>query len=74
MTLTLPDDPVLSRVSIEDLLLDLACGLYSSGRVSRSVGARIARVSRSVFDDALFDRRIASFTPEMLEEDLRNIE
>lgn len=71
MTLTLPDDPALSRVGTEELRLNLACGLYSAGKISRGVGARIAGVSRMAFDEALSARRIPFYTPEMLEEDLR---
>ena len=71
MTLTFPDDPVLDRVNAEELRLDLACGLYSAAKISRGVGARIAGVSRMAFDQALCARHIPSYTPEMLEEDLR---
>jgi predicted HTH domain antitoxin len=71
MTLTLPDDPALAHVGTEELRLDLACGLYSAGKISRGVGARIAGVSRLAFDEALFARHIPFCTPEMLEEDLR---
>ena len=51
--------------------LGLACGLYASGQVSRNVGARIAGLDRLAFDEALFQRNIASFTPDMLAEDLQ---
>jgi predicted HTH domain antitoxin len=71
MTLTLPDDPALSQVSDGELRLGLACGLYASGRVSRNVAARIAGMERLAFDEALFQRNIASYTPDMLAEDLQ---
>jgi predicted HTH domain antitoxin len=71
MTLTLPDDPALGQVSEGELRLGLACGLYASGQVSRNVGARIAGLDRLAFDEALFQRNIASFTPDMLAEDLQ---
>lgn len=70
MTLTLPDDPALTGFSEPDLHLGLACGLFSGGAVSRGVAARIAGVDRAAFDEALFTRRIASYTDEMLDEDL----
>jgi hypothetical protein len=35
------------------------------------VGARVAGLDRLAFDEALFQRNIASFTPDMLEEDLQ---
>ena len=69
--MTLPDDPALARVRTDELQMDLACGLFSAGRVSRGVAARIAGVSRLAFDETLFARHIPSYTVEMLEEDLR---
>ncbi|NJK93151.1 MAG: hypothetical protein HC904_15830 [Blastochloris sp.] len=69
MTLTLPDDPCLAEFTPEMLRLDLACGLYASGEISRSVAARIAGVDRGIFDQALVQRHIPSYTVEMLEED-----
>jgi predicted HTH domain antitoxin len=74
MTLTLPDDPALDQVSEEELRIDLACGLFSSGRVSRNVASRIAGMDRHAFDEALYERNIATFTPDMLAQDLRTIE
>lgn len=74
MTLTLPDDPALAHVGMEELRLDLACGLYSAGKISRGVGARIAGTSRLAFDEALSARHIPFYTSEMLDEDLRMAE
>ena len=73
MILTLPDDLALGQVSEGELRLGLACGLYASGQVSRNVAARIAGLARSAFDEALFQRNIASYTPDMLAEDLQAI-
>ncbi len=73
MTLTLPDDPALGQVSEGELRLGLACGLYASAQVSRNVAARIAGMDRQAFDEALFQRNIASYTPDMLAEDLQSI-
>lgn len=53
--------------------LDLACGLYATGRISRGVGARIAGVDRRDFDEALFVRRISPWNEETLAQDLRAI-
>ena len=73
MTLTLPDDPALTSVSADEMRLDLACGLFASGRVSRGVAARIAGVDRRSFDEALFSRHIGLWTEETLAEDLKAI-
>lgn len=68
--LTLPDDPALQTFTSEELRLDLACGLFAAGSVSRGVAARIAGVDRATFDEALFVRHIPSYTGEMLDQDL----
>jgi predicted HTH domain antitoxin len=70
MTITLPDDPALASMTEAQIQLDLACGLFASGRVSRNVAARIAGVDRTTFDEALFTRHIPSYTSEMLDQDL----
>jgi predicted HTH domain antitoxin len=70
MTITLPDDPALLRLDEAQLRLEIACGLFASGQVSRGVGCRIAGVDRVAFDEALFVRNISSYTPEMLDQDL----
>jgi predicted HTH domain antitoxin len=70
MTITLPDDPALLRLDEAELKLEIACGLFAAGRISRSVGARIAGLDRAAFDEALFLRRLPSYTSEMLDQDL----
>lgn len=70
MTITLPDDPALLHLDETQLRLEIACGLFAAGRISRGVGARIAGLDRSAFDQALFERHIASYTNEMLDQDL----
>jgi predicted HTH domain antitoxin len=74
MTITLPDDPALLHLDEAQLRLDLACGLFAAGRVSRSVCARIAGLGSFEFDEELFRRKIPSFTEEMLEQDLAALE
>ena len=73
MNLTLPDDPALASFNEAELRLELAVALFSSGRVSRTVAASIAGQDQFAFDKELFQRRIPSFTLEMLEEDLSNL-
>ena len=70
MAITLPDDPALQHMDEAQLRLDLACGLFSAGRISRGGCARIAGVDRATFDEALFVRHIPSYTAEMLDQDL----
>ncbi len=73
MTITLPDDPALAEMTEEEILLDLACGAFAAGHVSRGVAARMAGLERHAFDEVLYTRRIPSFTEEMLEEDLATL-
>ena len=70
MTITLPDDPALLRLNEAQVRVEIACGLFASGRISRGVGARIAGLDRAAFDEALFVRHIASYTSDMLDQDL----
>jgi predicted HTH domain antitoxin len=70
MTITLPDDPTLLSLDEARVRLEVACGLFASGRISRGVGARIAGLDRATFDEALFVRHIASYTSGMLDQDL----
>jgi predicted HTH domain antitoxin len=73
MIITLPDDPALATMSEEDIRLDLACGAFAAGHVSRGVAARMAGLERRAFDEVLFSRRVSSFTEEMLAEDLATL-
>ena len=73
MTITLPDLPALQHLAEGDMLLDLACGAYAAGHLSRQLAADVARVSRHDFDQALHGRRIPSYTEEMLEQDLETL-
>lgn len=73
MTITLPDTPGLASLGEPAILLDLACGAYAAGHLSRQSAAEVAGVSRLDFDRALCDRRISSFTEEALAEDLETL-
>ena len=74
MTITLPDDPALQHLDEGQVRLDLACGMFAVGRVSRGVAARIAGLESLPFDEELFRRKIPTFTEEMLEQDLASLE
>jgi predicted HTH domain antitoxin len=73
MTIIIPDLPALRHIAERDILLDLACGGYAAGHLSRQTAADVAGVNRYEFDKALFTRRIPTFTEEMLEEDIKTL-
>jgi predicted HTH domain antitoxin len=73
MTITLPDDPALVSMSEADIRLDLACGAFAAGHVSRGVAARMAGLDLQTFDQVLFTRRIPTYTEEMLDEDMETL-
>lgn len=50
--------------------IDRACALYAAGKLSRGPAARLAGLNRSDFDEELYQRKIPSYTSEMLEQDL----
>ncbi len=47
--------------------------LYAAGKISRGPAARMAGLTRSEFDHELYQRKIPSYTIEMLEEDLATL-
>jgi predicted HTH domain antitoxin len=71
MTITLPDDPAISSMDAGDIRLDLACGAYSAGHVSRTIAARMAGLTLQNFDQILLERKISVFSQETLDEDLQ---
>lgn len=73
MTITLPDDPALASMGVTQILLDLACGAYAAGHVSRGVAARMAGLDRHAFDEVLFSRRIPSYDEERFAQDLETL-
>lgn len=73
MTITLPDLPALQGIAEADMLLDLACGGYAAGHLSRQSAADVAGVSRHDFDQALYVRHIPTFTEETLAQDLETL-
>ncbi len=73
MTIRLPDDPALASMSEPQILLDLACGAYAAGHVSRGVAARMAGLDSYAFDKVLFTRRIPSYDEERFAEDMETL-
>ncbi len=74
MTITLPDDPALLHLDEALLRLDIACGLFAAGRISRGVARRIAGMGSLEFDEELFRRKIPTWTVEMFEQDMASLE
>jgi len=73
MTITLPDSPALAAIGEAEIRIDLACGAYAAGHLSRQLAADVAGISRHDFDTALHARRIPSYTEEMLAQDLETL-
>lgn len=73
MILTLPDTPALTSLGEAAIILDLACGAYAAGHLSRQSAADVAGVTRLEFDEALYVRRISNFTEEALSQDLETL-
>ncbi len=73
MTITLPDDPALAEMGEGEILLDLACGAYSAGHVSRLVAARMAGLDLHAFDEVLNERRISCFAEDAFAQDLQTL-
>lgn len=68
MTLTLPDTLLLEE---EEVLLELACGLYASRRLARGRASQLAGVSVDRFETELQSRGISNgYRTADLEDDL----
>jgi len=71
MTLTLPDIPITARMSEAELRIELACALYSRGRISAVAGSHLAETDLVSFQGALADRDIPrSYSVSDLHSDL----
>jgi len=70
----MPDSPATARFTPEELRLELACALYARGRIGKVAGADLAGVDFFTFQRALGERRIESYTQQMLEADLETLE
>ena len=70
-TATLLPEKLESELSPQQACLDLAVGLYSSGRVSMGSAAEVARVSISEFQRELGRRRVpVNYDLEELRQDI----
>lgn len=73
MTITLPDLPETARLAPEELRLELACALYSRGRIGKFAAAQMAGVDFFAFQRALEERGIALYTEQMLADELQTL-
>lgn len=58
MTLHLPDIPAATRMTEAELRLELACALYTQGKVSAVGGSHLAGIDVVSFQGALVERGI----------------
>ena len=69
----MPDLPATARFTPEELRLELACALYARGRLGKIAGANLAGVDFFTFQRALGERRIESYTQQMLDADIESL-
>ncbi len=63
-SLEIPDEVLREAGLTEaDALLELACRLFETGRISLPSAARLARLDRNTMEDALLARRIPLYKP-----------
>ncbi len=63
-SLEIPDEVLREAGLTEaDALLELACRLFETGRLSLPSAARLARLDRNAMEDALLARRIPIYRP-----------
>lgn len=75
-TLHIPDDVLKEAgLSEEEALVELACRLFETGRLSLFYSAKLAGVPQPEFEDILLDRRIPlyHYTEQDLQSDLRTL-
>jgi predicted HTH domain antitoxin len=73
MTLTLPDQPMPSGMTPEELRLELACALYARGKLTKVRGADFAGVDFFTFQQALKERRISTYSIEDLNREVETL-
>ena len=73
--MNLPDLPITARMSESELRLELACALYSRGRISAVGGSHLAETDLVTFQGALADRGIPrSYSISDLHSDLATMD
>ena len=70
MTIELPDTAATHDLTPEMVRLELACALYARGKIGKVGGAELAGIDFFAFQRALGERGVATYTSEMVDEDL----
>jgi predicted HTH domain antitoxin len=74
MTLTLPDTPATANLSPEELKLELACALFSRGKLTTVAAADFAGVDFFTFQAACRDRGLTKpYNREDLEQEISTL-
>ena len=74
MTLHLPDIPAATRLTEDELRLELACALYAQGKATKVSGAELAGVDFFSFQKALGERRISTYSVEDLHDEVKTLD
>jgi predicted HTH domain antitoxin len=75
MTITLPDEPGLAVFGEDQLRLELACALYASRSIAKTLAARLAGLEQDAFEAELHARGIFNgYQPSDLDADLAVME
>jgi len=76
MNLTIPDELMAqANMSHSDVLIELACRLFQTQRLTLCSAAKLAGLTRGQFENVLLDRHIPLFevTSQDLHDDLENL-
>ena len=75
MTITLPDEPGLALFGEDQLRLELACAMYASRSIAKTLAARLAGLEHDAFEAELHARGISNgYQPSDLDADLAVME
>lgn len=64
---------VLKQISPAELRLELACALYSRGRIGKVAASELAGIDFFSLQRALAERGIPAYTDDMLSDDLASL-
>lgn len=73
MKIELPDLPAGQQLTAEEIRLELACALYSRGRIGKVAATEMAGVDFFSFQRALGERGIPLYTQKMLDSDIQSL-